>query len=462
MKSTILAATVCLGLLPVMADAKQVSLDVALAHPTMLVNDNSKAENHLRIALTGFELPSSKQRMDVNVAIVIDKSGSMQGEKIAQAREAAIQAVDRLGDKDIVSVIVYDTSVNVIVPATKASDRREIKEKIRRIQADGNTALFAGVSKGAAEVRKFLDDRRVNRVILLSDGLANVGPSSPAELEQLGRSLIKEGISVTTLGLGLGYNEDLMTKLAMASSGNHVFIEEAENLVKVFQNEFDDVLSVVAQKIHIRARLADGVRAVKVLNYPAEIYGQTVSIELGQLYSRQERYFVIEVEIPVGRVGSTRPVALVTAEYTNMITETTDKLTSSVEVKFTDSERIAESSINKDILAACVIQIANEKNRRATELRDQGDIEGARALLNSNATYLNVYSDKLGKDELRRRGVANGVQAENLSPEKWSAGRKAMLEFQFSDAVQQSYAGSGVKNPTAPDNSSNNAPQPKP
>lgn len=458
MKSIILASTIAVSLCALSTHAKQLQLDVGLAHPTMLAKDSGKGENHLRIALTGFDLPSAKNRMDVNVAIVIDKSGSMQGEKIAQAREAAIQAIDRLTEKDIVSVVVYDTSVEVIVPATKALDRREIKEKIRSIRAEGNTALHAGVSRGAAEVRKFLDDRRVNRVILLSDGLANVGPSSPSELEHLGRSLIKQGISVTTMGLGLGYNEDLMSKLAMASSGNHVFIESAENLVKVFQNEFDDVLSVVAQKILIRATLAEDVRPVKVLNYPAEISGQTVSIELGQLYSRQERYFVVEVEIPMGKPGTTKPVAVVTAEYKNMITDTTDKLTSAVEVKFTDNEKLAESSVNRDVLAACVIQIANEKNRMATELRDRGDIDGAKSLLMSNAAYLNLYSDKLRKEELRQRGAANSTQAENLSAEKWAAGRKLMLESQFSDANQQTYAGSGDKNPGAPSNS----PQPKP
>ncbi|MCA9135024.1 MAG: VWA domain-containing protein, partial [Planctomycetales bacterium] len=191
---------------------------------------DAKKENYLRIGITGFELPSDKQRLPVNVAIVIDKSGSMQGEKIEQARKAAIQAIDRLRDSDIVSVVTYDSSVNVLVPATKASDRETIRKQIASIAAGGNTALFAGVSKAAGEIRKFLDDKHVNRVILLSDGLANVGPASPAELEQLGESLIKEGISVSTMGLGLGYNEDLMTRLALASSGNHVFIEDAENL----------------------------------------------------------------------------------------------------------------------------------------------------------------------------------------------------------------------------------------
>ena len=431
--------------LPVVS-GQQVRLNVALAHPTMLI-DGTKGMNHVRIGLTGFELNNATDRTPINVAIVIDKSGSMQGEKIRQARNAALQAIDRLRDSDIVSIVTYDSSVRVLVPATKASDRSTIKERIKTISAGGNTALFAGVSKGAAEIRKFLDENRVNRIILLSDGLANVGPSSPGELEQLGESLIKEGISVSTMGLGLGYNEDLMSRLALSSSGNHVFIEDAENLVQVFHNEFDDVLSVVAQKLRIVTTMAEGVRPVKVLNYPADIAGQTVSIDLGQLYSRQERYFVVEVEVPFADPGSRMPVADVALQYKNMLTETQDRLTSSVEVRFTDDAAIAEKDIDESILSSCIIQIANERNRKATELRDAGMIDDARQLLIENATYLEEFSESLGRPELRTRYLWNSLQAERLSPQDWAANRKSMVELQTLDASQQSYRGTGSKSP---------------
>ena len=429
------------------ACAKQIQLDVALAHPTMHIGDHGKGENHLRIALTGFELPSEKERMSVNVAIVIDKSGSMQGEKIEQARAAAVAAIDRLRDSDIVSIVTYDSTIKVVLPATKASDRTRIKEQIRAIQAGGNTALYAGVKKGAEEIKKFLDDKRVNRVILLSDGLANVGPSSPAELEELGQKLIAQGISVSTMGLGLGYNEDLMSRLALASSGSHVFIEDAENLVQVFQNEFDDVLSVVAQKLTIDITLAEGVRPVKVLNYPADIHGQQVHIDLGQLYSNQERYFVLEIEVPYGETGGSKEVGDVAVAYLNMLTQTEDKLTSSVAVKFTTSEDLAAQDVNREVLAACVIQIANERNREATRLRDEGKIDEARDLLRSNAGYLSAQSDRLQLPGLQLRAELNTAQAGSLSAPNWAENRKRMVEEQYGDSVQQSYRGTGKKSP---------------
>ena len=428
-------------------EAKQIQLDVALAHPTMHIGEHGKGENHLRIALKGFDLPAEKERMSVNVAIVIDKSGSMQGEKIKQAKAAAVAAIDRLRDNDIVSIVTYDSAVEVVLPATKASDRQRIQEQIRAIQAGGNTALYAGVKKGAQEIKKFLDDKRVNRVILLSDGLANVGPSSPSELEELGQKLIEQGISVSTMGLGLGYNEDLMSRLALASSGSHVFIEDAENLVQVFQNEFDDVLSVVAQRLTIDVTLAEGVRPVKVLNYPADIEGQRVHIDLGQLYSGQERYFVLEVEIPYGEAGGSRAVGEVAVGYLNMLTQTEDKLSSSVAVKFTTAEDVAAKDVNKEVLAACVIQIANERNREATRLRDEGKIDQARDLLEANAGYLSAESNRLQLPALQLRAERNAAQAGSLSEPNWAGNRKRMVEEQYGDSVQQSYRGTGKKTP---------------
>jgi len=219
---------------------------------------------YLKVGVTGANSEVSVTRAPVNTAIVLDRSGSMAGDKLENAKKAALQALDRLGPDDIVAVVAYDDNVRVLVPATRATDKREIAAAIMRLTAGNTTALYAGVSRGAQEVRKFLAANRINRVVLLSDGLANVGPSSPAMLAGLGASLAKEGISVTTIGLGLDYNEDLMTRLAMASDGNHAFVENPTMLASIFDREFGELLSVVATNVEVRivpGRRAAGARA---------------------------------------------------------------------------------------------------------------------------------------------------------------------------------------------------------
>ena len=397
------------------ARSAQVRLQVGVTNPTMLAEQ--KETNYVRISLEGFDLPEQNSRPPVNVALVIDTSGSMSGKKIAQARDAAVAAVRRLRDNDIVSVVLYNSSVQILVPATRATDRESIIQKIRQISAGGSTALFAGVSKGAAEVRKFLDSESVNRVILLSDGIANVGPKSPRELERLGASFVKEGISVTTLGLGLQYNEDLMSGLASAGSGNHLFVEEADDLVAVFNNEFNDLLSVVAGDFKINAKVGPGVRPVRVLGTKADIDGQNVRIPLTQLYARQERYFVLEIEVDAGEAGSARPLVDVSIQYMNLVSETIDKLTSSVKVRFSDEIAKVNTDVDLETYAYCAIQIANDKNGQATALRDAGQIEEAKKLLGQNAFHLREVMAKCVENdvevvvpELQRNSVLNESQ----------------------------------------------------
>jgi Ca-activated chloride channel family protein len=192
--------------------AGPVNLRIELDRSVLPANQSNKAI--IKLTLDAPRPPRKAKRPAVNLSIIIDKSGSMGGEKIKQAREAALEAVRRLNKDDVFSLITYDSQVHTVIPAQQVENTQWIEDKIRGIRSGGNTALFAGVSQGANEIRKFLEKNHVNRMILLSDGLANIGPQSPAELGRLGASLVKEGISVTTIGMGNDFNEDLMTILA--------------------------------------------------------------------------------------------------------------------------------------------------------------------------------------------------------------------------------------------------------
>ncbi|MBF0573751.1 MAG: VWA domain-containing protein, partial [Desulfamplus sp.] len=208
---------------------------------------------------------STPKRPPVNLSLVLDRSGSMSGSKIERAKDAAIEALQRLGKNDIFSLVVYDHNVDTTIVAQSAQYTEGFIPQIRQIQPGGNTALFGGVSQGAAELRKNLGGRYINRMILLSDGIANVGPSTPDDLGRLGAALIKEDISVSTVGVGTDYNEDLMAKLAQNSDGNTYFVESSQDLPRIFTAELGDLLSVVARKIIIIIDMPKGVRPLRII-----------------------------------------------------------------------------------------------------------------------------------------------------------------------------------------------------
>jgi Ca-activated chloride channel family protein len=411
------------------AQGEQVKLKVAVSHPVLLAGQKQTA--YLKVGLTGVPLAVAEKRAPINVALVLDRSGSMSGEKIRKAKEAAILAIHQLGPDDIVSVVAYNHSVTVLVPATKVSDKHTIYSAIDRLHAGGTTALFAGVSKGAHEVRKFLSEDRVNRVILLSDGLANVGPSSPRALEALGASLIKEGISVTTIGLGMGYNEDLMFRLAHASEGNHVFVESSAHLARIFTREFGDLLSVVANEVEVEITCAEGIRPVRVLGRAADISGQTVTSKLNQLYGKQEKYVLLEVEVDKMSADAKLQAAEVAVRYQDVASKRAGELSGSAMVAFSESATVVKSHTNRDVMVAAVEQIAADNNVRAMVLRDQGKIGAARKVLISNERYLNDNAERWRSKKLKKYGKTQRDDLDNLDPGKWKKRRKVMREYQF-------------------------------
>lgn len=418
------------------AQADQIALKADLSTPVMLAE--KKQTVFLRVGLTGLLLKKQKVA-PINVALVIDKSGSMGGEKIRRAKDAAIMAVERLRKNDIISVVTYDHHADILLPATKATNQGRIIAAINRLRAGGSTALYAGVEKGAKEVRKFFDRKRVNRIVLVSDGLANVGPSTPAELGALGASLRDENIAVTTIGLGLGYNEDLMSRLAEKSDGNHAFAENASDLIRFFDHEFGDIFSVVAQEVNITIIGVDGVRPIRVLGREAEIDDKQVSIKLNQLYAEQEKYVLLELEVPATPANKERVIAGVAVVYRNLGSDARERLSRMISVNFTNSAQQVEEQTNKEVMIAVVEQQAVEKNEHAVKLRDEGKIDEARQVLRSNARILREEAAKYKSKKLQNLGISNKLDAENLDEQSWNRQRKFMIREQYRSKTQQNY-----------------------
>jgi Ca-activated chloride channel family protein len=396
----------------------------------------------MRVRLEGLPYEDETDRPPVNVVLVIDKSGSMRGERIAQAREAAMMAVDRLEKGDVLGVVAYSHEIEVLAPAGRLRNAKAIREDILRLSADGRTALHAGVKEGLRQLSEFRDPYVINRIILLSDGMANVGPSTPAELEELGRDAAKDGISVTTIGLGLGYNEDLMTRLALASDGNHAFVEHPADLVRIFNREFGDVLSAVGGDVDVEIECPDGFSPVRALGREAKIEGQKIKFKLNQLYGRQEKYLVVELTVSKDHAKGEGEAAKVHVNYTDLKTKKRATVNSQAKVRFSASEKDQKAGVNREVVAEVTTQIANERNERALSLRDKGKAKEARALLQKNAEYLKSQAQQVPEAaaaELNKMSKKNLEDAEKLSGSEWTKQRKIMRARQYKSKTQQSY-----------------------
>lgn len=399
---------------------------------------------YMRLSLKGVASVRHERRLPVNIALVLDRSGSMKGRRLARAKEAAAMALDRLGLDDVISLVAYNHNVDVLVPSTRVRNHSALKLAIERLTAGGRTALYAGVKEGGRQVQEYRQARRVSRVILLSDGLANVGPSKPSELAALGAELARDGISVTTIGLGLQYNEDLMTKLALASDGNHAFARTPDDLVRIFNSEFGDVLSVVAQDVEITIDCLPGFRPRRVFGRQATISGSRISLRLNQLYGSQEKYIIVELErqrskSPAAQTFGSAPIAGVSIDYMGMETSTRIRAKRSVSARYTHSPEAARASINKHVMAQVVTQIATRRSEKAVSLRDRGDVAGARALLEKNAKYLGRKAAEYKAPELKDLERKSREAAKGMSGSSWAGTRKAMRARQHRQKVQQSY-----------------------
>lgn len=429
--------------------AAELQLGAELGHSTIDRKGGDRV--YLRLSLKTLAAGKRHDRPPINVAIVIDRSGSMAGERLAAAKKGAHAALDRLAKDDIVSLVSYNHQVEVDHPAGEiGSDRRKIERVIDDLVSSGTTALYAGVKEGGQQVKLFRSDLQVNRVVLLSDGLANVGPSSPAELAELGRDLASKGISVSTIGLGLEYNEDLMQRLAAASDGNHAFVERPSDLAEIFDREFGDALSVAARDIIIQIECKSGFTPKRVLGRDAEISGGRVTLKLNQLPSDTERYVVVELDAPgAGLSLGDGEVADVDVGYLDLDKGARAEAKAAVKARFTEDAKEAEASINKGVMSQVTEQIATENSEKAVELRDAGDVAAARKVLEDNAAYLNGAKGALGVGAMAAPSASISVlekleeksreAAASLEGESWDKTRKTMRQDQHKSKVQQAY-----------------------
>ncbi|MDR1350876.1 MAG: VWA domain-containing protein [Zoogloeaceae bacterium] len=417
-------ATICLSV-----DARAAeSVNVRVELDRSVLPVAAKETVVVKISLDGARNEQPEARPPINLGLVIDRSGSMGGEKIEQARLVAIEAVRRLSGNDIVSVVAFDSEVRTLVPATRVTARNDIEKIISHIMTGNSTALYAGVVEGAAQVREHLGKPGyTHRVILLSDGQANVGPSTPDELGALGVKLIRDRISVTTIGLGLGYDEDLMTRLALKSDGNTYFARNAGDLSDIFRTELGDVLNVVARDVKIIITFPAHVRPLRFVGREGIIKGQRAELTINQIYGGQEKFALVEMEISGAKDGERLDIATTDITYEDARAQKRHTRKASASARFSADQAAVIKSANLKVQADHAEAIAADAKDEAVSLSDKGQRKEAAARLRQASRQMNNLGKTYGNQEVLEAAQESAALADELEQQEISNERRKAL-----------------------------------
>ena len=240
------------------------------------------------------------QRRPLNVALVIDRSGSMAGTPLRYALQAAADFVDRLTPDDRLSIVVYDDNVDTLLDAQLVTDKAAIKQVLANVRAGGLTNLSGGWLRGCELVAQHQTERHVNRVLLLTDGQANAGITQSAILISTAAKKAEEGISTTTLGFGSSFEEDLLIGMARAAGGNFYFIQSLDDAADVFSAELDSLKAVAAQNLTVTLHPLGAVRLTDVLSLARtepQADGRLV-LHLGDVYENEDKLLGLQLALP--------------------------------------------------------------------------------------------------------------------------------------------------------------------
>lgn len=345
----------------------------------LLVENGGSQEVVIQVGIDGV-VHKRIRRNPLNLAVVLDRSGSMRGKKLEQAKQAAMLLVEQLDQDDIFSLVLYDSDVRVAVPASRIGRKRDaVCRMIEGIQTGGSTALYAGVKTGGEQLAEFLSRKRINRVLLLSDGLANVGPKSNQQIASLGQQLAQQHISVTTIGLGDDYNEDLMTSLAEASDANYYYVDDVEMLVDVFRKELGELQKIVARDIIIEIRFPEGVMPIDVIGRENAISGNRAIVKFAQISAEQNRNLMVRCRVNPDKYEKQTALADVVLNYQDTQQEKVlgRKATADVRVGWTRELKLAEESIDREVQADVGLYQNAVESRKTILLSDEGEIDKA-------------------------------------------------------------------------------------
>jgi Ca-activated chloride channel family protein len=361
------------------------SVDAAVDRPLIPAAD--PCERYLMLTLRASE---GAARLPLNLALVLDTSGSMNGSKLARVKEAAGFVARHLTSVDRLAVVTYDDEARVAAPSVPLtlSARTDLLYRLSRIEAGGWTNLSQGWATGCEEVATSgTAERQANRVLLLTDGLANVGTTDPGELVEHARRWRDRGVVTSTMGVGADFDEELLEALAKHGGGRFQYVETAAHVPDCVQGELGELLQLSARKVALEVHLPERVRFRGCLNDDAvERTADGVRVRVDDLVAADVRRVVLRLAVETSaepaRTGAEAAGALLAiralALYVDVATgRGTELAFPPVELRTAARRAVESQAPRAEVEAEVALLVAAHARREAARLSVLGDHRAA-------------------------------------------------------------------------------------
>lgn len=360
------------------------------------------------------EGPNDALRRPLNLSLVIDRSGSMAGDKIDYTKQAAQFLVQHLGANDVFSIVLYNDKIETLLAPERVSNKDTIIQLLERMRVRGTTNLSGGWLEACQHVAAHLSPQALNRVILMSDGLANRGVTDTATLVNMAKQKREAGVTTTTMGLGKDFNEDLMMEMAHSGGGAFYFIESPEVAPEIFKEELTGLLSVVGQNLTISIEPNEHVSNLRQLNaYSVRMDGKKTSFILGDIFAHEVKTLVLELSIPaMDSIGETQ-IAVLRFDYDEITAGESQHHNKSFNV-MVNVKAPSEHGVlpNPNVAQSVLLLKAAQARQEAVKAADHGDYTHASQVLREMAKA--IGDSQVMSPELKEEKDALIEQAERM------------------------------------------------
>ena len=369
----------------------QPALTLEAASDRTIYRADSNSAVYVEAKIAAPAAPDASGSAPRNIAFVLDRSGSMAGEPIQALRQAVAAALGSLDERDVVSLVLFGSEVETLVPAQRRDQIGDLDALLARIEPAGGAALYDALNQGAAQLRRYAATSSLNHLVLITDGPATKGPRERDDFTRLAGLFAREGFTLSTIGLGDEFEEDLLAAMARVGNGRFRYAAQPAMLAATLAAELAPLRAPVALEVVLQIEFGPTCREVDVTGWaPATVEGRTATYRFPHLFAGQEISVLAGARLEPNRDRA--EIATVRLRWKDVTTGAFNECTRDLSAYLENDAWVVRKSVNPVVVRAAVAAVISEGMQRAIVQLDKGDYRRALRALRAardDATFMN-------------------------------------------------------------------------